>query len=152
MPPALTLRRLAYRLAYRGLQVLWFLTGMEKRGVKCLACDGDRVLLVRHTYGPRVWDVPGGSLKRNEPPHRAATREMSEELGLDDVAWQPIGEVRGTVGRRRDRIECFTAQLTDPVLRVDAGELAHVRWFPREALPADRGPYVGQIVARAALG
>ena len=150
MPSALTFRRAGYRVAYRGLQALWFVTGMEKRGVKCLACDGDQVLLVRHTYGPRTWDVPGGSLKRNEPPQQAAHREMSEELGLDDVAWRPIGEVRGTVGRRRDRIECFTAQLTDPQLRIDPGELARAQWFHRDALPADRGPYVGMIVARAA--
>ena len=43
------------------------------------------MLLVRHTYGPRAWDLPGGAIKRGEPPIDAARREMDEELGLDDA-------------------------------------------------------------------
>jgi len=76
-------RRPAYRAAYRVLQVWWFVTRPQKSGVKCVLTDGEQVLLVRHTYGRRYWDVPGGSVKRGEPPLRAARREMREELGVD---------------------------------------------------------------------
>src|SRR6516162_8210467 len=62
----LRLRRLAYRLAYRILQVVWFVWRPRMRGVKCLVTCRDRVLLVRHTYGSRAWDVPGGAMKRGE--------------------------------------------------------------------------------------
>lgn len=144
------LRRLGYRLAYRLLQAKWFVTRPEKVGVKCLLTDRDRVLLVRHTYGPRSWDVPGGSIKRHESPLSAARREMVEELGLDGARWAEIGEVRGTVEHRHDRIHLFSAELPAPSLRVDPVELEVVRWFDRRELPADVGPYVGEIVARAA--
>ena len=39
------------------------------------------VLLVNPRYKPD-WDLPGGMAEANEPPHRAAERELREELGL----------------------------------------------------------------------
>jgi 8-oxo-dGTP pyrophosphatase MutT (NUDIX family) len=145
----LTLRRLGYRLAYRLLQVFWFIARPQKQGVKCLVTDRDRVLLVRHTYGRRSWDVPGGSIKRRESPLSAARREMSEELGLDGTEWAAIGELRGNVDHRRDTIHCFRAELSEPALRIDHGELATAGWFARNDLPEDLGPYVGPVMARA---
>jgi 8-oxo-dGTP pyrophosphatase MutT (NUDIX family) len=144
----LMLRRLAYRLAYRVLQVQWFLMRPHKQGVKCLVTDRDRVLLVRHTYGHRAWDLPGGSIKRRESPLTAARREMIEELGLDGAQWAPFGELHGTVDHRRDTIHCFRAEVQQPQLRLDHGELEVARWFPRAELPEDVGPYVGAIIAR----
>jgi ADP-ribose pyrophosphatase YjhB (NUDIX family) len=111
------------------------------------------VLLVRHTYGRRSWDVPGGAIKRGEPPLAAARREMDEELGLGSVEWVNIGEIRGNVNHRRDTIHCFRAEVSEPALRIDRGELAAVDWFARGALPEDLAPYVGSVIARApALG
>jgi 8-oxo-dGTP pyrophosphatase MutT (NUDIX family) len=149
VPVTLTLRRLGYRIAYRLLQVFWFVARPRKHGVKCLVTCRDRVLLVRHTYGNRAWDVPGGALKRHEAPAAAAHREMHEELGLNGVAWTGIGEVHGTVNRRRDTIHCFRAELCEPALTIDRGELAAVDWFARSALPEDLAPYVGSVIARA---
>jgi 8-oxo-dGTP pyrophosphatase MutT (NUDIX family) len=40
------------------------------------------VLLVNPRYKPD-WDLPGGMVEANEPPHKAAERELREELGLD---------------------------------------------------------------------
>ena len=149
MPVTLTLRRLGYRLAYRLLQAFWFIARPEKRGVKCLVTCRDRVLLVRHTYGSRAWDVPGGAIKRGESPATAAHREMVEELGLDGAAWASIGELEGSVNHRRDVIHCFHVELCEPALRIDRGELAAVDWFARGALPADLAPYAQPVIARA---
>ena len=153
MSVTLRLRRLGYRLAYRILQVVWFVSRPHKRGVKCLVTCRDRVLLVRHTYGSRAWDVPGGAIKRGESPLSAAHREMEEELGLNGVDWAEIGHVEGNVSHRRDIIHCFRAEMCEPALTIDRGELAVVDWFARSALPADLAPYVGSVIARApALG
>jgi 8-oxo-dGTP pyrophosphatase MutT (NUDIX family) len=149
VPVTLTLRRLGYRVAYRVLQVFWFVVRPSKQGVKCLVTCHDRVLLVRHTYGNRSWDVPGGAIKRGEPPQTAARREMQEELGLSDVEWIAIGEIRGSVSHRRDIIHCFRAETCEPSLTIDQGELAAVKWFARSALPEDLAPYVGSVIARA---
>jgi 8-oxo-dGTP pyrophosphatase MutT (NUDIX family) len=145
----LRLRRLGYRVAYRLLQAFWFVARPRKEGVKCVVTDGDRVLLVRHTYGRRSWDLPGGSIKRRESPLSAARREMNEELGLDGADWSAIGEVQGRVDRRHDTIHCFRVELSKPTLTLDQGELAAARWFARSELPADLGPYVDPIMAQA---
>jgi 8-oxo-dGTP pyrophosphatase MutT (NUDIX family) len=148
VPVPLPLRRLGYRIAYRGLQVFWFVARPPKQGVKCLLTCHDRVLLVRHTYGNRAWDVPGGAIKRGEPPLTAARREMDEELGLD-IEWSAIGEIRGNADHRQDTIHCFRAEMCEPPLKIDRGELAAVKWFARNALPEDLAPYVGSVIARA---
>jgi 8-oxo-dGTP pyrophosphatase MutT (NUDIX family) len=142
-------RRPAYRAAYRVLQVWWFVTRPRKSGVKCVLTDGDRVLLVRHTYGRRHWDIPGGAVKRGEPPLDAARREMHEELGIDVTDWVSIGEMPVRMNHRRDTLHCFHVDLRDPAIRIDRGELEQAHWFARGALPAERSRYVSPILDRA---
>ena len=149
----LAIRRAGYRLAYRLLQVVWFIRRPQKSGVKCLATDADRVLLVRHTYGRRSWELPGGAVNRGEPPLETARREMEEELGLGSAPWTPIGQIRGTVDHRRDTIHLFRAEVGTPALNVDGGEIAAAQWFARAELPPDLSPYVSPVLAHApALG
>ncbi|MGH2914049.1 MAG: NUDIX domain-containing protein [Solirubrobacteraceae bacterium] len=148
MPFTVRLRRLGYRVAYWMLHLAWLAGRPARRGVKCALTDGDRVLLVCHTYGRRRWDLPGGTLQRRESAPAAARREMHEELGVDVADWTAIGELRGVGRHRRDTIQCFHAELRAPSLILDLGEIAQVHWFERERLPADIGPHVVPLLAR----
>ncbi len=143
------LRRRAYRLAYLLLRVYWFVARPRTNGVKCVLTDGDRVLLVRHTYGRAEWELPGGSIKARERPSSAARREMHEELGVAIEDWTALGEISGRTRHRRETLHCFRAELHDPVLTLDRGEIDAARWFPRSELPPDLGRYVQPILARA---
>src|SRR5437870_4690431 len=78
---AVAVRRRGYRVAFALLRVYWFVRRPALHGVKCVLTNGDQVLLVRHTYGSRDWDLPGGAVSRGEPPVATARREMHEELG-----------------------------------------------------------------------
>ena len=145
-----SIRRLAYRTAYRGLQTFWFVRRPNKLGVKCLLTDDDQILLVRHTYGRLAWDLPGGAVKRGEPPVEAARREMNEELGLSTAQWVEFGTLNANMDHRHDTIHLFRAELTDgESLTIDPGELAAIRWFARSQLPSDLRPYVIPILRRA---
>ena len=137
--------RWGYRAAYAALRGYWFLARPQTSGVKCVLTDRDRVLLVRHSYGPRGWDLPGGSVKSGENPESTARREMQEELGLDVESWQTIGQIEVEIDFRRDRIHCFKAELDSPDIEIDRGELIAARWFDRGELPG-LGVYTRQIL------
>jgi 8-oxo-dGTP pyrophosphatase MutT (NUDIX family) len=140
-------RRLAYRLAFALLRVYWFTRRPILHGVKCVLTDGDTVLLVRHTYGPRQWDLPGGAVKRGEPPIVTASREMHEELGIQIDNWSPLGEIWASVHHARDTLHCYHASTAPAGLILNHAELAVGSWFARDRLPPDIKPFVPGIVA-----
>jgi 8-oxo-dGTP pyrophosphatase MutT (NUDIX family) len=140
--------RVAMRFAYAGLRTYWFLFRPQITGVKCIVTDGDEVLLVRHTYGNRDWDLPGGTVRHRELPIDAARREMHEELGRRIEDWVDLGELFINTNHHLDNLHLFHASLPDRRLDLDLIELADARWFPREALPVDIGRYVRPILGR----
>jgi 8-oxo-dGTP pyrophosphatase MutT (NUDIX family) len=143
-------RRIIYRVAYALLCVYWFVRRPDSHGVKCVLIDGDRVLLVRHTYGRADWELPGGSIKSSEEPMAAARREIHEELGIDIDGWTSLGEIRGRMQYRHDIVHCFQAELREPALTLDLGELYEAAWFLRAGLPNPLGPYTQMILAQLA--
>ncbi|MFN2606997.1 MAG: NUDIX domain-containing protein [Acidimicrobiales bacterium] len=116
--------------------------------------DDGAVLLVRHSYR-RGWGLPGGLLKRGEPPATAAAREAREELG---VALDLAPEARVVVDARHRRVDVlYRARLpagpADAGGTVDGGvegagvgggppprptspEILEVGWFPPDDLPS----------------
>jgi 8-oxo-dGTP pyrophosphatase MutT (NUDIX family) len=127
--------------------VYWFVRRPALHGVKCVLTDGDQVLLVRHTYGPRDWDLPGGAVKRGEPPVSAARREAHEELGIAIDDWTDLGDVWADVHHARDTLHCFRAEVHAPAFSFDRGELAAAGWFPLGQLPPDLKRWVPWILA-----
>lgn len=148
MPFSTRLRRLAYRTAYVLLRVYWFLLHPRHTGVKALLTSGDQVLLVRHTYGPAEWELPGGSLRRSEDPAAGATREVREELGLQLSGWTSLGEVHGELNHVKNTLHVFAAEIGEVELTLDPGEIDRAKWFPRSGLPGDLGHYSAMILGR----
>lgn len=145
------LRRPAIRAAYVVMRAYWLLARPQLVGVKCILTRGNRVLLVRHSYGRRQWDLPGGSVKRSEPPVEAASREMHEELGVSIHDWTPVGELFVSIDHHRDSLHCFEAEVGDQEITVDRGELDAAGWFAPDQLPPDLGRFVRRILARGSL-
>jgi 8-oxo-dGTP pyrophosphatase MutT (NUDIX family) len=54
-------------------------------GVIGLVEQGGKIVLVRHSY-KSGWMLPGGAVRRGEPPADAIIREMQEEIGLTHSA------------------------------------------------------------------
>ena len=143
------IRRLAYRVAHRLLRAWWFIRRPTLHGVKCVITDRDRVLLVRHTYGHREWDLPGGTPRRHEPAIVAASREMEEELGVQITEWRPLGDLLRTSYGCEDTLHCFHAELDVPDLTLNGAELSEAEWFPQRELPEDLGHHVRPVLAQA---
>jgi ADP-ribose pyrophosphatase YjhB (NUDIX family) len=134
------LRHAALRVAHALLRVWWAVRRPTTRGVKLLLHDADgRVLLVRHTYGERdVWELPGGGLHRGEAPEDGARREAREELGVTP-AWAPFAAVPSGGEGKVTTLHVFAAAHDGGSLRVDAGELAEVRWVDLAVPPLPLG-------------
>ena len=132
--------RLAYRVAYRLLQLYTFLRRPEVRGTMVAVLDGDRVLLVRHTYGDRRrWELPGGWMHADEPPDEAARREVAEELGIDVVLEDGSGRIDGDWDFKRERLSWFACRWPGGRGTYDPVEIAEVAWFALDALPEHLG-------------
>ena len=114
------LMRVAHTLRHRWRQ--WRKTPLE--GVSMIARDLDgRVLLVRHSYGPRAWYFPGGGIRKGETPEEAAGRELKEETGCEC-----------------DGVFLVTC-VTHDVPRPDRREVVEARFFPTHSLPEPLSPH-----------
>ena len=129
------LHRLLYRLADRMRRRWWRLRKPRRRSVLIVAFDeAERVLLVRHSYGPPVWALPGGSMGESEDPALAAAREFREELDCELADLIELEAREHDEGGSRDVRHVFSASLSGvPV--PDRREIVAAQTFDRAALP-----------------
>jgi 8-oxo-dGTP diphosphatase len=103
-----------------------------------LFVDGNRILLVRKTYG-NGWDIPGGYAEVSESPAAACQRELKEELGIHRdvqrllaVDWAPHAD-------EGDKIlyvfDCGQLGADEKRLQLASGELDRWEWVPVGRLP-----------------
>jgi len=133
------LHRALYRVADRIRRRWWGVRKPRRRSVNVLALDAEgRVLLVRHSYGKRVWALPGGGVGRNEEPHEAAVREFREELQCEIEDVRPLVSSEEPISGSLDLQHVFVARLAGiPV--PDMREVVEVETFEVEALPENVG-------------
>lgn len=154
-PPASTaFWRIALGLAFPIYRRLRLWRGHALGGAVVAIRAPDDVLVVRHSYRPRVHFV-GGGIEPNESARDAALREVREEIGLAPPAealrevarvrrgFRPVDEVDTVFEWRVDRL---------PAVRIDGREVvwagglhAHrierreqdlaVRWYLRRIAP-----------------
>lgn len=101
--------------------------------------DG-RVLLARRGIDPGrgLWDLPGGFCGPLETPEDAAVRELLEETGVAIEVTGFLGHVVDTYGEGGDpTLNClYRARFTADVEPMPADDVAELRWFGRDELPA----------------
>jgi ADP-ribose pyrophosphatase YjhB (NUDIX family) len=95
------------------------------------------VLLARRALEPRRghWDLPGGFLGETESPTEGLRREFREETGLEV---EPVEQFRVDIepyaGRHVFSVTWIVRGEGEPVAADDVAEL---RWFSRDELPAE---------------
>lgn len=133
------LHRATLRVAY-GLRHRWRLLARQRiDGVSVIAhgsCGG--ILLVRHSYGPAVWALPGGGMSPNEHPLAAAAREIREELGCALENPRLVARLDEEVSGSHHVGHLVAARL-DGRPRPDRREVLEARFFLLEELPGDIG-------------
>lgn len=99
--------------------------------------SGD-VLLLKHSYGPDVWGLPGGGLGSGEDPLEAARREVREELGVELARIEPIGTLEEVLSGSPHTAHLFAATC-DRQPQPDGREVVVARFFPSHSLPEPLG-------------
>ncbi len=99
--------------------------------------SGD-VLLLKHSYGPAVWALPGGGLRRGEDPLACARREVQEELGVTLARIEPVAVIEEVLSGSPHTAHVFTG-VCDRQPRPDRREVLEARFFPSHSLPEPLG-------------
>lgn len=95
---------------------------------------GGDVLLLKHSYGPDVWSLPGGGLGRGEDPLEAARREVREELGVELGRIEPVATLEEVLSGSPHTAHVFAA-VCDQRPQPDGREVTVARFFPSHSLP-----------------
>ena len=103
------------------------------------------VLLLRHSYGPKVWALPGGGIGKGEDPADAARREVQEELGMKLGRLDVLGTIKEQVSGSLHTAHLFAA-VCDARPKPDNREIVEARFFPTHSLPEPLGRITRQRI------
>jgi 8-oxo-dGTP pyrophosphatase MutT (NUDIX family) len=117
-------------------------------GARVMVVDGDKVLLIRHTYVPG-WQFPGGGVGPGETFEEAGARETLEETGYRvSGPMELFGLYHNTSPvTDRDHVAFYVAtSFKHEFERKPNHEIAEVGWFDRHALPDKVTPATSQRI------
>ncbi|AOL22679.1 ADP-ribose pyrophosphatase YjhB, NUDIX family [Erythrobacter litoralis] len=104
------------------------------------------ILLLRHSYGPRLWMLPSGGIGSHEEPEVAARREIAEELGIRLARIVPVAVLAEQVSGLPHSTHLFAAT-SNARPRPDQREVIEARFFPTHSLPEPLGQVTAARIA-----
>ena len=105
--------------------------------------DAGEIVLVRqyrHAIGRSAWELPAGSLKKDEDPKEAAIRECHEEIGLIPSSIERLGAFFPTPGYCDEEMNFYRASglrepsAGDPKAQQDEDEDIEAKPFAIDAI------------------
>lgn len=105
--------------------------------------DAGEIVLVRqyrHAIGRSAWELPAGSLKKDEDPKKAAIRECHEEIGLIPSSVERLGAFFPTPGYCDEEMNFYRAtglrapSAGDPAAQLDEDEDIEAKPFTVDAI------------------
>lgn len=133
-------------------KVWWRIARPETIGARAVVFDeAGALVLVRHGYEAGLY-LPGGGVKRGEPPQAAVLRELAEEVGV--TAWssiEPFAAYRSEREGKRDTIHLFVVRGARLERSASPEIVEIVRCDPAE-LPQDLSPATRRRLAEVLGG
>ena len=123
-------------------------------GARVAVFDGDRVLLIRHTYIPD-WHFPGGGVEPGETAAESGAREMIEETGFEATGPLRLAGFFHNVNEAtvRDHVALYVCRQFREVKAFRPNhEIAAIGWYGPGELPVDTDPGTARRVAEILSG
>ena len=117
-------------------------------GARVMVVDGDKVLLIRHTYVPG-WQFPGGGVSPGETLETCGARETLEETGYRVTGPMELFGIyhNASTVTDRDHVAFYVARRFEKEFdRKPDREIAEVGWFDRRNLPEKVTPATSQRI------
>ena len=142
--------RLLARFLHSVQRLRWRLFRQLTVGVRLLAIENGKVLLVRHSY-VEGWYLPGGGVQTGETLHDAMRREAGEEAGAVLHDLRLFGVYSSFFEGKSDHIVVFVSE--DFTWRRTASrEVENVDSFSVDGLPEATSPGTRRRIAEYAAG
>lgn len=108
-------------------------------GVRVMLINGERILLVKHTY-TKYWYVPGGAVDAGETTIEAAKREVLEEVNIKCEQLELLGIYYSNHQKRDDYVAVYYSLVDSNHYQIDNKEISEAEWFSYHELPKDISP------------
>jgi len=119
--------------------------------------DAGRVLLCQQRHGHRLWGLPGGKVRHNENPIRAAIRDIREETGTETEMLDLVGLYLLTGDGCGDDLpdvlmHVFRGRLSGGEVAVNSPRVGRLAWYDLSVLPQPLTATTRMALADAAAG
>ncbi len=138
------------RLLYFLRRLYWRLTRPLTVGVRLMAVDEGKVLLVRHTYLDG-WYLPGGGVQAGETLEAAICREAGEEVGAVLQELRLFGVYSNFFEGKSDHVVVFVCE-NFSWRNASNREIECVNCFAIDELPEGISPGTRRRIAEYAAG
>ncbi len=122
------------------MKAYWFFRRPVTEGVRCIVLNGDKVLLIQHTYGSTTRTTVGGGIHKGESVEEAVLREVMEEVGIKLTEAKKVGEVFYEKEFKKDTIHVFVAETSETILDISSAEILTAEWHSLNNIPNDTSP------------
>jgi len=117
--------------------------------VKCVLFHGDKILLIKNSYGSKLWILPGGVVKRNESKRDAVIREIREEIGIAINNPRECGSLFHDEENKKNTTWVFSTDVSSDQIEIDNLEIEEAKWFSRDKLPQQKAASLTESLALA---
>lgn len=142
-----------YFFVMPAIKLYWRIFKPQSYGVKVVIIhpsDSNQILLVRHSYGnTALWNIPGGGYKpKKETGESAARREINEELNVEILGLEFLGEYQTTGEGKKDTVTLFRGTIQSPEKIQINSEIAEIDWVDIHSA-VNRGNDVARVARHA---
>lgn len=131
------------------IKLYWFVFRPKAESVKSVLVFQNEVLLIRNSYGLKLWTLPGGSVKSKEFLEDAVKRETLEEVGILINKPKKCGSLFYDGEYKKNTIWVFVSLVSSAEFKVSDVEIEEAQWFRLDQLPKQKSHLLAKFLKMA---